>query len=60
MCSVIEIKNNDEYYIRYHSPDSMVENTVADKNWSVISTLVSVVLGQDHVRPSPGSIDEHV
>ena len=32
MCSVIEIKNNDEYYIRYHSPDSMVENTVADKN----------------------------
>ena len=23
MCSVIEIKNNDEYYIRYHSPDSM-------------------------------------
>ena len=31
MCSVIEIKNNDEYYIRYHSPDSMVEHSLADK-----------------------------
>ena len=31
MCSVIEIKNNDEYYIRYHSPDSMVENSIIDK-----------------------------
>ena len=27
MCSVIEIKSNDEYYISYHSPDSMVRNT---------------------------------
>jgi hypothetical protein len=31
MCSVIEIKNNDEYYIRYHSPDSMVENSITNK-----------------------------
>ena len=23
MCSVIEIKNANEYYIRYHGPDSM-------------------------------------
>ena len=23
MCSVIEIKNNNEYYIHYHSPDSL-------------------------------------
>ena len=31
MCSVIEIKNNDEYYIRYHSPDSMVEHSLPEK-----------------------------
>ena len=31
MCSVIEIKNKDEYYIRYHSPDSM-ENLDPAKN----------------------------
>ena len=30
MCSVIEIKNADEYYIRYHSPESM-DMTNGDK-----------------------------
>ena len=27
MCSVIEIKNANEYYIHYHSPESMVTPT---------------------------------
>ena len=30
MCSVIEIKNADEYYIRYHSPESMDTNGKED------------------------------
>jgi hypothetical protein len=25
MCSVIEIKNANEYYIRYHGPESMLQ-----------------------------------
>ena len=28
MCSVIEIKNANEYYIHYHSPESIPPNTV--------------------------------
>ena len=27
MCSVIEIKNANEYYIRYHGPDSMQQDS---------------------------------
>ena len=30
MCSVIEIKNANEYYIHYHSPDSIPPNVLLD------------------------------
>ena len=29
MCSVIEIKNSDEYYIHYHSPESLEPSSMA-------------------------------
>ena len=29
MCSVIEIKNSDEYYIHYHSPESLEPGSMA-------------------------------
>ena len=31
MCSVIEIKNSDEYYIHYHSPESLEPGSMAGK-----------------------------
>ena len=43
MCSVIEIKNNDEYYIRYHSPDSMVENSITDKKEKQSEHTTSII-----------------
>lgn len=30
MCSVIEIKNANEYYIHYHSPESIPPNALLD------------------------------
>ena len=30
MCSVIEIKNANEYYIHYHSPESIPPNALID------------------------------
>ena len=43
MCSVIEIKNANEYYIHYHSPESMV--TPAASDVSVMSSEKAVKEG---------------
>ena len=34
MCSVVEIKNQDEYYIHYHSPESL-ESQVTEEEASL-------------------------
>ena len=60
MCSVIEIKNNDEYYIRYHSPDSMVENSLPDKKeekHSENGNVTDAIIKDRHGINSGGSDD---
>ena len=54
MCSVIEIKNNDEYYIRYHSPDSM-ETSTADKKGIQAKTTSTIKAEAAHSGSDDGT-----
>ena len=48
MCSVVEIKNQDEYYIHYHSPESL-ESQVTEEEMSL--GVVEELFKRDNNEP---------
>jgi len=56
MCSVIEIKNANEYYIRYHGPESMLQQQNETKNGTDQKSDSSGVSGDNTITTSHGNL----
>ena len=60
MCSVIEIKNADEYYIHYHSPESLMINPAEkmDNNTKIKSHLKDSEVTSDRGSSASPSLED--